>query len=712
MRARVADVLAAAAVVLWPFLYLFPYILPVGGKYLAIGNDFQILYFGYKAYLLDSLARFDVPWWSPSEAAGFPFYASPFTETFYPLNLPLTAFYKVVDGYRLLDHQRFTVLAISIFALGLFCWLRSLRFSTRTALAAAMVMSVSFKITEILRFPNALHTAAWYPWVLLFMTRLAGSTTRRSQALNAAMLAGALLCMVTGGYPYYVLYSPWLFGPYLLVLLVPRWSKALLDREPVAAARVLPAFAIAAVAVALACGPFLYKMSALMKQTSDRGGQSFEYSTAYVFNYQDTIGSWLFPPAAQFEGWYYFGIINVMLVALAVARRPRNPLPWLLLAWVAIISYITYGKSSYLFAFLWHYVPPYSSLRVWGRMNIILVPILAWLVAIAYQHFESLVAGRDPEHEHEHERERSRWNWRPLVLLSAIAGAILAAQFYVRGHGWHDEYWVRYYTGWITLGYSVFALLKYLEGWGLQTGLTQAQMMDIGERVFMAAAVVSFLALAFMLLLSPWLRRSSAWGARIVLTMTVAIAAIDMWIVGPWAWAYAVLPALPRQPYQIAQRNAQSFIVPRIAYPGMSPDGPFAVGFMPNWYFERYVRFRREGQREPEAMNQLLGMVDGRKVLFSERIDHASIQAFLDDSRRFSGVERVTAYTGDELSVSVSAPSAGYVSFIDNWDPDWTASVDAAAVPIERLFGTFKAVPVRAGAHTVEFAYRPFGAWQ
>ena len=120
----------------------------------------------------------------------------------------------------------------------------------------------------------------------------------------------------------------------------------------------------------------------------------------------------------------------------------------------------------------------------------------------------------------------------------------------------------------------------------------------------------------------------------------------------------------------------------------------------------------RKGKQEPEALKQLLGVVDGRKVWFSERIDHVSVQAFLDDARRFSGVERVTAYTGDEISISVRAPAAGYVSFIDNWDPDWTAAVDTTAVPIERLFGTFKSVPVRAGAHTVEFAYRPFGSWR
>lgn len=65
------------------------------------------------------------------------------------------------------------------------------------------------------------------------------------------------------------------------------------------------------------------------------------------------------------------------------------------------------------------------------------------------------------------------------------------------------------------------------------------------------------------------------------------------------------------------------------------------------------------------------------------------------------------SYNGDALSLHVEAPVAGYVSFIDNWDPDWEARLDDHPIAIERLFGTFKAVKVGAGVHRVDFAYRP-----
>jgi hypothetical protein len=282
-----ADRLASVTAFVWPFLFLFPYVFPADGRFLLVGNDFYILYYPYKAYLLDALSRLDMPYWSPSEAAGFAFYSNPFGQAFYPLNVVLAMFYRLAGGWQALDHQRYAVLGIAIFSLGLFRWLRALDFSTRVALGTAMVMGVSFKLTELLRFPNALHTAAWYPWVLLYITLVIDSTSTRARTTNALLLAGSLIAMMTGGYPYYVVYSAFLFGPYVVLRLVPRCSRALFDREPAHATGALAAIAAAGVAAIAITGPYFYKTAALMQQTTDRAGASFEYSTAHVYTLTD-----------------------------------------------------------------------------------------------------------------------------------------------------------------------------------------------------------------------------------------------------------------------------------------------------------------------------------------------------------------------------------------------------------------------------------------
>ncbi|MHC4086934.1 MAG: hypothetical protein ACYSU5_17260 [Planctomycetota bacterium] len=164
--------LLPAAVFCWPFLYLFRLVLAINGQYTAIGNDFILLYYKYKVYLLACLSDFHFPLWSPAEGAGYPFYTNPFTQAFYPLNLLLVLWYKILGGFNPLDYQVYTVLGISIFALGLFMWLRLINTNLRAVVFSVLIMSVSFKVTEIIRFPNAVHTAAWYPWILYALTKI------------------------------------------------------------------------------------------------------------------------------------------------------------------------------------------------------------------------------------------------------------------------------------------------------------------------------------------------------------------------------------------------------------------------------------------------------------------------------------------------------------------------------------------------------------
>ncbi len=181
--------LCYAIVFLWPIVYLIEFVVPLNGAYSVIGMDFPILYYSYKLYLLASLADWQIPWWSPAEAAGFPFYSNPFAQMFYPFNLPLLLVYKIFGGYTNLDHQVYTVLGISIFASGLYAWLRQLPISRRAVLVAVLIMSVSFRMTEIIRFPNALHTAAWQPWILFAITRILQSKSNREAAkLGASVI--------------------------------------------------------------------------------------------------------------------------------------------------------------------------------------------------------------------------------------------------------------------------------------------------------------------------------------------------------------------------------------------------------------------------------------------------------------------------------------------------------------------------------------------
>jgi hypothetical protein len=671
----------------WPMLYLFRRIFVLNGHYVTISNDFILLYYKYKVYLLDCLANFHFPLWSPSESAGFPFYTNPFAQAFYPFNALLVLWYKAFGGYSPLDHQLFTVLGISIFALGLFMWLKLINEDIKSVVFAVLVMSVSFKVTEIIRFPNAVHSMAWYPWVLYALTRIMFSNSAKEAAKSAGLLAlfGVFLC--TAGYPYFVYYTIFLVLPYLLAFLITPLRTRLFGERPVYFKQAFAAMLAAGFATLLLCAPHLIGIKRLMSQTIDRAGKDFQYSTSHVFNFKDTIGSLVYPPASSIEGWYFFSITALLIIAVylfgrqrpIVGKETRGTFPvdtgslWVKLffvVWFGLITYISYGRNSYLFVLLWKYMPGFSSLRVWGRLNIILVPIIAWLLSIAFSHFAGMLrnsAGGGLR------RMASK-----LVFVTAVYAVVLSVQLFLHIKGTRDQMWLLYFKD-----------FKANEAW------------------FIFFGVVAFVAILLTMVIGAKVHFSRGRLAAVT-ALLILVATIEMWHTGANMW-FRYIKAIPqRVKLDVARRNEMSFNYPRTDITNTITLNPtFNVGIVENWYFARYINFLKRTAGQEQARNILLGVQDGQKMFFSESIEHPSIEAFLRDALRYKQTGRLISYNGDELRWEIDTPVAGYLSFIDNWDPDWKAYVDGQPAQIELLFGTFKSVRLTQGKHNVRFSYRP-----
>jgi hypothetical protein len=170
----------------------------------------------------------------------------------------------------------------------------------------------------------------------------------------------------------------------------------------------------------------------------------------------------------------------------------------------------------------------------------------------------------------------------------------------------------------------------------------------------------------------------------------------------PWSREERIYP-------DVAKFNEVSFRVPRTDFGNSIPLGPnFSVGILENWYFDRYAKFLQKTQDQLQARRILLGVVDGRKLFFSESITHPSVESFLNDAARYDIALKLLSYTGDELSLQIIAPAAGgYLSFIDNWDYGWKVFVDEKEADMKLLFGTFKSVRLTPGQHHVRFSYQP-----
>ena len=74
-----------------------------------------------------------------------------------------------------------------------------------------------------------------------------------------------------------------------------------------------------------------------------------------------------------------------------------------------------------------------------------------------------------------------------------------------------------------------------------------------------------------------------------------------------------------------------------------------------------------------------------------------------------AGTSNVEAFAPDEIVIRVEVPGSdsAWLVYADAHHPDWRASVDGAAVPIEAAYGAFKAVQVPPGPSSVRLVFRP-----
>jgi hypothetical protein len=66
---------------------------------------------------------------------------------------------------------------------------------------------------------------------------------------------------------------------------------------------------------------------------------------------------------------------------------------------------------------------------------------------------------------------------------------------------------------------------------------------------------------------------------------------------------------------------------------------------------------------------------------------------------------QVNEWTGDALALTVRAPSAGYLIFVDGFDPFWSATRNGTVTEVLLANGNFKAVRVPAGESEIRFQY-------
>lgn len=698
--------------ILWPYLFLFPYTFEL----ISVGNDFDLIYFSYKRYIAELLSSGVIPFWSPAEGTGLSLIFNPFSQYFYIPGWINYIIYFIKNNLSLHDYVVYTISAFSIYSLGIFFWLRSLKIDFWIAFTVSIVTVCSLKITETIRFPNAAHSAAWMPWILYGINLINKNFTLK----NFLLIFLSNFFLVTAGYPYFIVYSLFLFIPYIVIFVPIVLKKRIFSKDNFLQ---YTKTSLPFISSYLLASPWLIKVKSFLKSLVDRTNANWEFATEHEFFWKDTLGSWIFPPASSAEGWYYFGIITTILIFFSLYifffkkkffNEEKNLILYPLF-FILFITYFSWGEHSIIFKWFWKYVPLIDSLRTWPRINIILLPFIALLLSVSIKQFYQVIKTKK-----NYINLLSNDNVKIFLFISLII-FILQITF-IKLNFYNDEYWnfwqkkrfdyaienLPYYISYFLQLYNglIYIIFNFIILFIIIFVFFKKKIQINNLKIYVSIFVI--MATTFELFALSNIQWSIIeWKTKIVKTEKPLDELKSAFI------SKRILGTVKGNQYF---RDNKKF---NINYPDNYGYDSHAKNF--STFFKRYNGEIIESIK-PETINSVKKFYgldeDAKKIFFTKSNYYIDINNFVQSSEKdelsskFQYNFIIEKYDGNTLEINISTESNGYLSYIDNWDPDWVAFINNRQVNINKLFNSYKIIKIKKGFSNIKFQYKPWSSYK
>lgn len=311
-------------------------------------------------YFAEEVTSLHLPTWTPFTFSGFPFLADPQTGAWYPLNWP---FFLIGITPKVIELELFLHCVLA--AIGMYLFARIWMEDRASAWLAAIFYAFSGFFAAHSSHVGMFQTAAWLPWLLLFLHRSLGDTAWRARIL--AGLVGGML--ILAGHFQTALYSFAAAFVYVLFLGIrerSQWRRAALG------------FGIMA-ALALTLSAIQWAPGLVLTRESVRATQEFSLSTnaplesralATLF-WPNALGGITGPYTGpgDITQFYFYG--GLLLIPLAFAGLWHKRLRWIGLLLFVLPVWYAYGPKGGLYSLI-------TKLPAFGKVR---APVHIWFVA-------------------------------------------------------------------------------------------------------------------------------------------------------------------------------------------------------------------------------------------------------------------------------------------------------------------------------------------
>ena len=685
---------------IWPFVFL----LPLSSGYIAMGNDFDLIYYSYKKYIFEFWQDGQLPFWSPSEGAGFSLIYNPFAQFFYIPSWILFFICDLKNSFSLYDYLIYTIFGISIYCLGQYQWLKSIKFSNNEIkYVVTLLVPTTLLITNFLRLPNAIQTICWLPFLLLGINY---TLNKKKYLKSFLLLFFSSLFIFTAGYPYFIFYI-FIFTILYFIFILNFQNINLRDYPYILIKSLVPvifSFVLTA--------PWLNGVIKTLQISQDRNLNDYLYSTEGGFKFLDIVGSWLYPVLSNTEGRYYFGIIISFIIfkffldlifKISKITYLEKKLILFVIISFSLITFISASESK-LFQFFWNEIKFIQNIRTWPRVNILLLPILSIIIVFSFNNILNNLT----------KIEKGVISKYHISTTNILLFAILFVQFYFFISESVSDYW------------TIWHKKRFLFAEEILPFPLNNLIMFVDGRINILTSILAILLFNFLFINKKKFQLKKNTFFILILSLVVFEQFLNsnlQWSLKKWKTVNTY------DDYKAIEKLNINFNKPRIKNQvhgnNYFRDDAYTINNFLNWgnkfhnsifwkYFDKY------GQPLSNLDNIKLEKIEtffalnkkNKKIFFTDSIVQKNIINFVDESRFFEKNNNISYkiinYSNNNITIEFYSSASGYLSYIDNTDLFWRAYINKNEVKILKLMDTYKSIYFEKGKNLIEFKYEPF----
>ena len=702
---------------------------------------------GFARVALDALQKRHVyALWNPYQFLGMPSFGSlTFVPYVYPLDVVFGFLNKTLhfpDLTWLLAH--YLLMALSMLAL-----LRAFGASVEGATLGACTFALTPNLVAVGVFGHGsqIMTAAYLPLLVLLLDRFA----RRGSLLALAGFALAAALQLLRGHVQIVFYTWLALGGYALYLAI----VGLREGRRMEAARAIGGL-LAGLLLGFGMSAFLYlptheyaKLS--VRGAGEGGGAGLGYATQWSFHPREIL-TFVIPSMFGFGGGTYWGsmpftdypnYMGIVPLALAIygAMRWRGKVRWYLVALAVGALLMSFGKHfQALYALLYFHLPFFNKFRV-PVMVLVLVQFATGALA-ALGLTAALERGAPG-------KDRARDLGAPwvraaviaaaggvalVVLLHALSGPIVSAA--IRGRPNFTAEAARQALDMASLDAIKSGILLGI-GFFIIALARRGRMTSIVAALAIVAVTAVDLWVIDRKIIDPQVGSSQDYADNFTETPEVAFLRSDSTL-------FRVLPLDPHDS-RLAAYGVASVLGYHPAKPKLYQALADTAGITSSLDMLRFLNVKYvllDGHLPPGTPGVLLRK-DGEVKIYE--MEGALPRAYVvhrlkpvrDDVVALATIRtnnfapskealwtepdplppmgepgqpdsvRVIRYDFNEAEFMVSTTAPGLFVLADQYDPDWTATVDGAAATIHRVDYLMRGVLIGPGVHRIRFLYVP-----